>query len=135
MNTLQYIIKATQLAEQSVANTIKLLNEDATIPFISRYRKEMTGNLDEVQIGDIVKYKTLFEDLEKRKATILKAIEEQGLLTSELQHKIAKTESLTQLEDLYLPFKKKRKTKKWIKVDNGACKLYNKAFWILRFIK
>ena len=112
MNTLQYIIKATQLAEQSVANTIKLLNEDATIPFISRYRKEMTGNLDEVQIGDIVKYKTLFEDLEKRKATILKAIEEQGLLTSELQHKIAKTESLTQLEDLYLPFKKKRKTKK-----------------------
>ena len=119
MNTLQYIIKATQLAEQSVANTIKLLNEDATIPFISRYRKEMTGNLDEVQIGDIVKYKTLFEDLEKRKATILKAIEEQGLLTSELQHKIAKTESLTQLEDLYLPFKKKRKTKASVARENG----------------
>lgn len=119
MNTLQYIIKATQLAEKSVANTIKLLNEDATIPFISRYRKEMTGNLDEVQIGDIVKYKTLFEDLEKRKSTILKAIEEQGLLTSELQHKIAKTDSLTQLEDLYLPFKKKRKTKASVARENG----------------
>lgn len=119
MNTLQYIIKATQLSEQSVANTITLLNEDATIPFISRYRKEMTGNLDEVQIGDIVKYKTLFEDLEKRKATILKAIEEQDLLTSELQHKIAKTDSLTQLEDLYLPFKKKRKTKASVARENG----------------
>ena len=119
MNTLQYIIKATNLAEQSVANTIMLLNEDATIPFISRYRKEMTGNLDEVQIGDIVKYKTLFEDLEKRKSTILKAIEEQGLLTSELQHKINKTDSLTQLEDLYLPFKKKRKTKASVARENG----------------
>jgi uncharacterized protein len=119
MNTLQYIIKATQLAEQSVANTIKLLNEDATIPFISRYRKEMTGNLDEVQIGEIIKYKTLFEDLEKRKLTILKAIEEQGQLSSELQHKIEKTDSLTQLEDLYLPFKKKRKTKASVARDNG----------------
>ena len=119
MNTLQYIIKATKLAEQSVANTIKLLNEDATIPFISRYRKEMTGNLDEVQIGDIVKYKTLFEDLEKRKTTILKAIEEQGLLTSELQLKINKIESLTQLEDIYLPYKKKRKTKASVARENG----------------
>lgn len=119
MNTLQYIIKATNLAEQSVANTITLLNEDATIPFISRYRKEMTGNLDEVQIGDIVKYKTQFEDLEKRKTAILKAIEEQGLLTSELQHKIDKTDSLTQLEDLYLPFKKKRKTKASVARENG----------------
>lgn len=119
MNTLQYIIKATQLSEQSVANTIKLLNEDATIPFISRYRKEMTGNLDEVQIGEIVKYKTLFEDLEKRKLTILKAIEEQGQLSSELQHRIEKTDSLTQLEDLYLPFKKKRKTKASVARDNG----------------
>ncbi|MGB0896442.1 MAG: Tex family protein [Flavobacteriaceae bacterium] len=119
MTILQYIIKATNLAEQSVANTLKLLNEDATIPFISRYRKEMTGNLDEVQIGEIATYKTLYEDLEKRKATILKAIEEQGLLTSELQHKINKTDSLTQLEDLYLPFKKKRKTKASVAREKG----------------
>ncbi len=64
---LQYIISQTQLPESSVKNTIALLNEDCTIPFISRYRKERTGNLDEVQIGDIVKYKEQFEALEKRK--------------------------------------------------------------------
>ena len=109
MNKLQYIIKATQLAEKGIINTLKLLDEDATIPFISRYRKEMTGNFDEVAIGEIVKYKGLFEDLEKRKTTILKAIEEQGALTSDLKHKIEKIVDLTQLEDIYLPYKKKRK--------------------------
>jgi len=119
MNKLQYIIKATQLAEKGIVNTLKLLDEDATIPFISRYRKEMTGNFDEVAIGDIVKYKTLFEDLEKRKTTILKAIEEQGTLTPELKHKIEKVVDLTQLEDIYLPYKKKRKTKATEARDNG----------------
>ncbi len=119
MNKLQYIIKATQLAEKGIVNTLKLLDEDATIPFISRYRKEMTGNFDEVAIGDIVKYKGLFEDLEKRKNTILKAIEEQGGLTSELKHKIDKVIDLTQLEDIYLPYKKKRKTKATEARDNG----------------
>jgi len=119
MNKLQYIIKATQLAEKGIINTLKLLDEDATIPFISRYRKEMTGNFDEVAIGEIVKYKGLFEDLEKRKVTILKAIEEQGLLTSELKRKIEKVADLTQLEDIYLPYKKKRKTKATEARDNG----------------
>ena len=119
MNKLQYIIKAPQLAEKGITNTLKLLDEDATIPFISRYRKEMTGNLDEVAVGEIVKYKALFEDLEKRKITILKAIEEQGALTSELQHKIEKVVDLTQLEDIYLPYKKKRKTKASVARENG----------------
>ena len=119
MNKLQYILKATQLAEKGISNTLKLLDEDATIPFISRYRKEMTGNLDEVAIGEIVKYKTLFEDLEKRKTTILKAIEEQGALNPELQQKIEKTIDITQLEDIYLPYKKKRKTKATEARDNG----------------
>ena len=119
MNKLQYIIKATQLAEKGIINTLKLLDEDATIPFISRYRKEMTGNFDEVAIGEIVKYKGLFEDLEKRKTTILKAIEEQGALTSDLKHKIEKIVDLTQLEDIYLPYKKKRKTKATEARDNG----------------
>jgi len=119
MNKLQYIIKATQLAEKGIVNTLKLLNEDATIPFISRYRKEMTGNLDEVAVGEIVKYKALFEELEKRKATILKAIEEQGALTSELKHKIEKVVDLVQLEDIYLPYKKKRKTKASVARENG----------------
>ena len=76
MQILPYIIQQTQLPSKSIENTIMLLNEDATIPFISRYRKEMTGNLDEVQIGEIVKFKELFEALEKRKKAILKALEE-----------------------------------------------------------
>lgn len=119
MNKIQYIIKATQLPERGVVNTLKLLDEDATIPFISRYRKEMTGNLDEVAVGEIVKYKTLYEDLEKRKTTILKSIEEQGGLTSELKYKIEKLVDLIQLEDIYLPYKKKRKTKVSVARENG----------------
>jgi len=119
MNKLNYIVKATQLPEKSIANTLILLDEDATIPFISRYRKEMTGNLDEVAVGEIVKYKALFEELEKRKGTILKAIEEQGVLTSELQHKIEKVVDLVQLEDIYLPYKKKRKTKASVAREKG----------------
>ncbi len=108
---LKYILSQIQLPEQSIKNTIDLLNEDCTIPFISRYRKERTGNLDEVQIGDIVKYKEQFETLEKRKKAILKALEEQDVLTSELKQKIEATNDLTTLEDLYLPYKKSRKTK------------------------
>ena len=111
MQLLSYIIQQTQLSSKSVENTISLLNEDATIPFISRYRKEMTGNLDEVEIGEIVKFKEVFEVLEKRKKAILKALEEQNVLTSELEQKITTSRDLIALEDLYLPFKKKRKTK------------------------
>jgi uncharacterized protein len=111
MQILQYITQQTQLPSKSVENTISLLNEDATIPFISRYRKERTGNLDEVQIGEIVKFKEAFETLEKRKKTILKALEEQQVLTDELAQKVNVSRDLISLEDLYLPFKKKRKTK------------------------
>jgi uncharacterized protein len=111
MQILQYITQQTQLPSKSVENTISLLNEDATIPFISRYRKERTGNLDEVQIGEIVKFKEAFETLEKRKKTILKALEEQEVLTDELAQKVNVSRDLISLEDLYLPFKKKRKTK------------------------
>jgi uncharacterized protein len=111
MQILPYIIQQTQLPSKSIENTIMLLNEDATIPFISRYRKERTGNLDEVQIGEIVKFKELFEALEKRKKAILKALEEQKVLTSELAQKVTNTKDLISLEDLYLPYKKKRKTK------------------------
>ena len=108
---LHYITQQTQLPSKSVENTISLLNEDATIPFISRYRKERTGNLDEVQIGEIVKFKEVFEALEKRKKTILKALEEQLVLTDEFTQKINLSRDLVSLEDLYLPYKKKRKTK------------------------
>lgn len=111
MRILQYIIQQTQLSEKAVKNTLSLLDEDATVPFIARYRKEMTGNLDEIKIGEIVKFKDLFEALEKRKKAILKALEEQQVLTDELTSKINNTKDITSLEDLYLPFKKKRKTK------------------------
>lgn len=111
MQLLSYIKSNTQLPEKGIQNTVELLNDDCTIPFISRYRKERTGNLDEVQIESIVKFKTQFEELEKRKKGILKSLTEQEVLTPELQQKIESTLDLRTLEDIYLPFKKKRKTK------------------------
>ena len=97
MQLLNYIRSKTDLPENGIKNTIQLLNEDCTIPFISRYRKERTGNLDEVQIGDIVKFKTLFEDVKKRKETILKALLEQDVLGPELKQKIDFATDLTTL--------------------------------------
>jgi uncharacterized protein len=114
-----YIISKTKLPESSVKNTVDLLNQDSTIPFISRYRKEATGNLDEVQIGDIVKYKEQFEALEKRKKAILKVLEEQDVLTAELKAKVNACQDSTSLEDIYLPYKKSRKTKAETARQNG----------------
>lgn len=119
MQLISYITSRTQISQKSIQNTIELLNEDCTIPFIARYRKEKTGNLDEVEIGQIVQLKEQFEALKKRKLAILKAIEEQGALTDELKAKIEKTEDLTTLEDIYLPYKKKRKTKAETARKNG----------------
>ncbi|NEW79517.1 MAG: RNA-binding transcriptional accessory protein [Gelidibacter sp.] len=119
MQLLQYIKSFTNLPDKSIQNTVQLLNEDCTIPFISRYRKEMTGDLDEVQIGEIVKYKLQFEVLEKRKIAIIKALDEQEVLTDELKAKIISSNDLIALEDLYLPFKKKRKTKAETARKNG----------------
>ncbi|NDV42490.1 Tex family protein [Flagellimonas sediminis] len=119
MQLVPYIVQHTQLPEKSVEHTVALLNEDCTIPFISRYRKERTGNLDEVQIGAIVQYKTQFEALEKRKAAIIKAVEEQGALTPDLKAKFLGCMDLTSLEDLYLPFKKSKKTKAETARKNG----------------
>ncbi len=116
---LDFITSQTQLPRKNIENTVKLLNEDCSIPFISRYRKELTGNLDEVQIGDIVKFKEQFEALEKRKTAILKSLEEQEVLTLELQKKIEEAMDLIALEDLYLPYKKKRKTKADTARENG----------------
>jgi uncharacterized protein len=108
---IEYILKQSRLSESSILNTLDLLSQDCTLPFIARYRKEATGGLDEVEIGKIIELKEQFETLEKRKKSILKALEEQDVLTSELKDKIEKTQDLTSLEDLYLPYKKKRKTK------------------------
>ena len=119
MQLVPYIIRHTNLSEKSVENTVALLNQDCTVPFISRYRKELTGNLDEVQIGSIVEYKTQFEALEKRKAAIVKAVSEQDALTPELEAKFLNCTDLTSLEDLYLPFKKSKKTKAETARKNG----------------
>ena len=119
MKLTSYIVKRSGLLEKSVANTVTLLEQDCTLPFIARYRKERTGNLDEVQLGEIVKLKTQFEALEKRKVAIIKAIREQGLLTQELQAKLENCEETSVLEDLYLPFKKSKKTKAETARKNG----------------
>ncbi|QCX01440.1 RNA-binding transcriptional accessory protein [Aggregatimonas sangjinii] len=119
MQLIPYITKHTQLPEKSIQHTVELLDQDCTVPFISRYRKEKTGNLDEVQITAIVQYKEAFEVLEKRKSTVLKSIEEQDLLTDELRSQIEIAANLVTLEDLYLPFKKKRKTKAETARKNG----------------
>lgn len=105
------IATALKLPVHRVENTLKLLQGGATIPFISRYRKEATGGLDEVQIGDIhTRYEKLCE-LAKRKETVLSTIEEQGKLTDALRERIANCWDATELEDIYLPFKPKRKTR------------------------
>ncbi|PHR73683.1 MAG: RNA-binding transcriptional accessory protein [Lutibacter sp.] len=119
MLLIKFIKARSNVSEKSIQSTVELLNQDCTIPFISRYRKEKTGNLDEVEIGEIVKYKTQFEELEKRKKTILKSLTEQEVLTNELKRKIETTENLITLEDIYLPFKKKRKTKAETARKNG----------------
>ena len=111
MKLLDFVKSQVKFPEKSIQNTIALLSDDATIPFIARYRKELTGNLDEVEIEQISDLVRFFKDLEKRKTTILKAIDEQGDLTEALKSQIEKFVTLAQLEDLYLPFKKKRKTK------------------------
>lgn len=111
MTTVEFIQKQLNISEKSINNTLQLLAEDCTIPFISRYRKDKTGNLDETQIEQISKISKQFEEIVKRKESILKSIEEQNALTPELQQRIEESFDIQELEDLYLPFKKRRKTK------------------------
>ena len=116
---LNLIQGKTSLPYKGIENTIKLLNEGATIPFISRYRKELTGSLDEVQVAAIAdQYKRLL-DLEKRKETIIAAIEEQGKMTEALMKRIVECYDPIELEDIYLPYKKKKKTRAMIAIENG----------------
>lgn len=118
-NDYQIIAKRLMLPEKQVENTILLLNEGCTIPFIARYRKERTGSLDEVQIAAISEQYAKMQELTKRKDTICKTIEEQGKLTADLKRKIEATWDATELEDIYLPFKPKRRTKAQIARENG----------------
>ena len=107
------------MSAKQVAAVVALLNENATIPFIARYRKEKTGSLDEVQIAAIADDYHRFLEIEDRKATILKTIEEQGKLTSELRSRIERTWDATELEDIYLPYKPHRKTRADVAREQG----------------
>ena len=119
MTTIQFIQNQTNIAVKSIEATIQLLSEDCTIPFISRYRKDQTGNLDEVQIETISKLNKQFIEILKRKESILKSIEEQNALSVELKLKIENSFDLQELEDFYLPYKKKKKTKADTARENG----------------
>ena len=111
MTVEKYIQERLPIPSKSIENTLQLLAEDCTIPFIARYRKDKTGNLDEVAIEQIFKLNKSFDEIVKRKESILKSIEEQNALTTELQQKITQSFDLQELEDLYLPYKKRKKTK------------------------
>ncbi|MDH0660531.1 Tex family protein [Empedobacter sp. GD03865] len=120
MNLIQYIHQhLNSISEKSINNTVNCLNEDNTIPFIARYRKEVTGNLDEVQISAIKKLQNQYNEIVSRKEFILKTLEEQNQLSNELQQRIQKSFDLVQLEDLYLPYKKKKKTRATIAKEKG----------------
>lgn len=119
MTNLEYISKQVTTPSKNIENTLQLLNEDCTIPFISRYRKDKTGNLDEVVIEQIAKLDKEFEAISKRKEAILKSITEQNALTSELEKKIQQSYDLNELEDFYLPFKKKKKTRADVAREKG----------------
>ena len=119
MTHIQFIQNQTNIAPKSIEATIKLLSEDCTIPFISRYRKDQTGNLDEVQIEAISKLNKQFDEIIKRKESILKSIEEQNALSPELKSKIENSFDLQELEDFYLPYKKKKKTKADVARESG----------------
>jgi uncharacterized protein len=115
----EIIARSTGLDSRNINNVLQLFDEGATIPFISRYRKEMSGSMDEVQIADIKDLCDKLKDLDKRRETILKTIEEQGKLTPELKLKIEKADTIIELEDIYLPYKPKKKTRASIAREKG----------------
>ncbi|KAA9017104.1 Tex family protein [Niallia endozanthoxylica] len=128
----QLIASEQSLAVKQIKNVIAMLDEGNTVPFIARYRKEQTGSLDEVQIRDIMERWQYIQNLEQRKEEVVRLIEEQGKLTAELQQKIVKAVKLQEVEDLYRPYKQKRRTKATIAKEKG---LEPFAEWLLTFPK
>ena len=116
---VQMIAKAIGIADWQVEHTLDLLDGGATIPFISRYRKEATGSLDEVKIAEIKEQSDKLKEIQKRKETVLSTIEEQGKLTDELKKRIENCWNATELEDIYLPFKPKKRTRAEIARQKG----------------
>ena len=127
-NLFSKISTALQISENQVRKTIALLDEGGTIPFISRYRKEMTGSLDEVQVAAIRDLRDQFVELEKRRDAILKSLLELEKLTPELEKAVRAAETLAKLEDIYLPYKPKRKTRAMAAREKGLQELANKLF-------
>ena len=119
MEILSSVADELQFKLTQIENTVKLFDEGATVPFIARYRKEVTGNLDEEQIRDVIEKVTYYRNLEKRKEEVLRLIEEQGKLTDELKKSIESAKKLQEVEDLYLPYKKKKKTKADVAKEQG----------------
>ena len=116
---LLHIAQSLNLPMRGLVAVIELLDDGGTVPFIARYRKEATGNLDEVQIRDLEEKLAYFRDLTERRATILSSIAEQGKLTDELKSRIEVTLDRSELEDLYLPYRPKRRTKATIAREKG----------------
>jgi uncharacterized protein len=116
---INLIARELNIAEKQVLNTIKLFNDGCTIPFISRYRKEFTNGLDEIQIGDIQDFQKKYLEIQKRKELIIKTIKEKDLLDSVLLNRINECWNATELEDIYLPFKPRKRTRADIARENG----------------
>lgn len=127
-NLFSKISSTLQISESQVGKTITLLDEGATIPFISRYRKEMTGSLDEVQVAAIRDLRDQYVALEKRREVILKSLIELEKLTPELEKAVGAAETLSKLEDIYLPYKPKRKTRAMAAREKGLQKLADKLY-------
>ena len=125
MNYSSKIAEALNLSPRQVEKTIELLEGGATVPFIARYRKEATGSLNEVQIAAIRDMLIKCKELDKRRDSIIQSIEEQGKLTPELKKQLLSAETMTELEDLYLPYKPKRKTRASIAIEKGLEPLAN----------
>jgi uncharacterized protein len=116
---IHIIAKKLQIHEWQVENTIRLMDAGATIPFISRYRKEMTGSLDEVAISNIKNEYSRLTEMDARRETVIRTIEEQGKMTSELLQKIGEAGTMSEIEDIYLPFRPKRRTRATIARERG----------------
>ena len=125
---ISYIAQRLQVKDWQVENCVSLFDDGATIPFISRYRKERTGGLDEVAVAEIRHWADVFSEMEKRKATILQTIEAAGVLTADLRSKIVNCVESRELEDLYLPYKPKRRTRATIAKEAGLEPLADKMY-------
>src|SRR5215217_8191982 len=125
---IQQVAGKLNITSKQVTSIHQMQTEGATIPFMARYRKEVTGNLDEVVIGNVVEEIQYFNELDKRKETVIKTVEEQGKLTPELKKRIDDCFSATELEDIYLPYKPKRKTRAIQAIEKGLEPLAKRLF-------